>query len=42
MSRFPDPPGEQGLEDLQPWAHRAFEEAYRQRPREQVSREDIA
>jgi hypothetical protein len=30
------------LEVLQPWARRAFEEAYRRRPREQASREDIA
>ncbi len=28
--------------DLQPWARRAFEEAYRCRPREQASREDVA
>ncbi len=28
--------------DLQPWARRAFEEAYRCRPREQASREDMA
>jgi len=34
----PDPtPG-----DLQPWARRAFEDAYRRRPREQASREDVA
>ena len=26
---------------LQSWARRAFEEAYRRRPREQASREDI-
>ena len=29
------------LELLQSWARRAFEEAYRRRPREQASREDI-
>src|SRR5205085_2214798 len=35
-------PAEAGLEALQPWARRAFEGAYRRRPREQASREDIA
>jgi len=29
-------------DDLQPWARRAFEDAYRRRPREQASREDVA
>jgi len=28
--------------DLQPWARRAFDDAYRRRPREQASREDVA
>ncbi len=28
--------------DLQPWARRAFEDAYRRRSREQASREDVA
>jgi hypothetical protein len=30
------------LDALQPWARRAFEDAYRRRPREQASREDMA
>ena len=36
------PPLEAGLEELQPWARRGFEDAYRRRPREQASRDDIA
>ena len=35
-------PAAGGSEALQPWALRAFERAYRRRPREQASREDIA
>jgi hypothetical protein len=31
-----------GLEQLQPWARRGFEEANRRRPREQTSRDDVA
>jgi hypothetical protein len=42
MRPAPDPSSEHGLDDLEPWARRAFEDAYRQRPREQASREDIA
>jgi hypothetical protein len=30
------------IDDLQPWALRAFEQAYRQRPGEQASRDDLA
>jgi hypothetical protein len=30
------------LSDLQPWARKAFEKMYRQRDREQASREDLA
>jgi hypothetical protein len=30
------------LDDLTPWARRAFEEAYQQRPRLAASREDVA
>jgi hypothetical protein len=41
LHRRIDPPNAE-LEVLQPWAWRAFEEAYRRRPREQASREDIA
>jgi hypothetical protein len=33
---------ELGLDDLQPWAQRAFEDAYQHRPRDQASRDDIA
>jgi hypothetical protein len=33
---------ELGLDDLQPWAQRAFEDAHRRRPRDQASRDDIA
>jgi hypothetical protein len=33
---------ELGLDDLQPWALRAFEDAYQRRPRDQASRDDIA
>jgi hypothetical protein len=36
------PPVEAGLEELQLWARRGFEDAYRRRPREQASRDDIA
>ena len=35
-------PADSGIDALQPWALRAFERAYRRRPREQASREDIA
>jgi hypothetical protein len=35
-------PTDSGIEALQPWALRAFERAYRRRPREQASREDLA
>jgi hypothetical protein len=35
-SRYP------ALDALQPWARRAFEHAYRRRPREQASRKDMA
>jgi hypothetical protein len=35
------PAAEPGLDDLRPWAQRAFEDVYRQ-TREQASREDIA
>jgi hypothetical protein len=30
------------LDDLQPWALRAFEDTYQRRPRDQASRDDIA
>jgi hypothetical protein len=36
------PPVEAGPEELQPWARRGFEDAYRQRARQQASREDVA
>ena len=35
-------PTDTELEELQPWARRAFEDVYRRRSREQASREDIA
>ncbi len=35
-------PREPTTEDLRPWARRALEDAYRRRPREQASREDVA
>jgi len=35
-------PREPTTGDLRPWARRAFEDAYRRRPREQASREDVA
>jgi hypothetical protein len=35
-------PADTELELLQPWARRAFEDAYRRRPREQASRGDVA
>jgi hypothetical protein len=42
VSDLPPPRAQPGLDDLQPWAQRALEDTYRQRPREQASREDIA
>ncbi len=42
MNKHPGFDREPGLDDLQPWALRAFEDAYQHRPRDQASRDDIA
>ena len=42
MSWHPGSSQEISLDDLQPWALRAFEDIYQRRPRDQASRDDIA
>jgi hypothetical protein len=42
MNEQPTLDHELSLDDLQPWALRAFEDAYQRRSRDQASRDDIA